>query len=428
MSTTDTFSTQGLGGILKFDKDKGPAVSSRAKILQDLSDISKAAFGTDFVIEQGTEWYSFIDMLSYVLADFGGACVEMYNSMSVNNATGKNLDSICALNGIIRKAAQPATVIITLTLPETDLTIDSGATMFVRDSSGRSWSWTNNAEKSVEYLGKQSFELTFSCTSDDAVNAYVNAGENWTLQSALNFSYTTGIQYKNQSASILGSQQETDGALRYRYFSSNFKQASGTVEGLRAQLLNLSYVTYCVIQQDTGNHTIEVIIDGAGHSLSEDQLVGVADTIVRYKSLGCGLTYPANTADFGDFQKRVWLNSKDYHGAEDEEYQVDFMMVAPVEWTLDYGLERLHASADSVPDEVFDMIDAAIVDYVDSLSPGTSITSFKIISLMNSVLSLQNEDYQLNKLLLNNNASTNKINVPYWRYANTPQITNNKTT
>lgn len=435
MSTTDTFSTQGLGGILKFNKDTGPAVSSRANIFEDLCHISKAAFGEEFVIEQGTEWYSFLNMLSYVLGDFGGACVDMYNSMSVNNATGKNLDSICALNGIIRKAAEPAKVTLTLTTEiNKPLYIDPGATMSVADSAKRIWSWTNTEKATVKHGDEQSsvaesFDLEFECTSEDSVHAGAIAPEStWTLVSASGFGYTDGITFKNENSNKSGYKQESDGALRYRYLSSNFKQASGTVEGLRAQLLNISDVTYCVIQQDTGNHTIEVVLDTAGHApaLDDKLKVNIADTIILYKSLGCGLAYPEGVnkedEDFKAYCISQEMESSDYGGAKDKNYVVEFMMCVPVSWGVNYVIEG--------SDEDFDYtkVDEAIKKYVNSLSPGTSVKYHNIYTVINSALSAQDGDYELSEMELKDSAekNTNRIDISYWQYADEPSITHDK--
>lgn len=105
-------------GILKYDVVTGLKVGTKAEIQHDLQDIWKTAYGNDVVIDQGTETYSFIDLLSSLLADMGNAAKEMYDSLSFATAgtyrddttlQGAPLEMLCSLVGISRKDGESDT-------------------------------------------------------------------------------------------------------------------------------------------------------------------------------------------------------------------------------------------------------------------------------------------------------------------------------
>lgn len=105
-------------GILKYDAITGLKVGTKAEIQQDLQNIWKTAYGNDVVIDQGTETYSFIDLLSSLLTDMGNAAKEMYDSLSFATAgtyrddttlQGAPLDMLCSLVGISRKQGESDT-------------------------------------------------------------------------------------------------------------------------------------------------------------------------------------------------------------------------------------------------------------------------------------------------------------------------------
>ena len=56
-------------GILQYDKSTGLKVGTKAEIRKDLEDMWVTAYGGDMVISEGTSTYTFIDLLSSVLAE-----------------------------------------------------------------------------------------------------------------------------------------------------------------------------------------------------------------------------------------------------------------------------------------------------------------------------------------------------------------------
>ena len=96
-------------GFLKFDKETGLVVSSKQQILLDLINICKTSYGQDYVVDEGTEMYAFLDNLAFALSETGGAVKSLYDAFGFTMATGTPLDVLCSLAGISRKQGETDT-------------------------------------------------------------------------------------------------------------------------------------------------------------------------------------------------------------------------------------------------------------------------------------------------------------------------------
>jgi hypothetical protein len=96
-------------GILRYDPKTGLQVGTKKEIFDDIVDIVKTAYGNDFVIDEGTQAYTFCDLLSSTLCDFGNNAKQLYDGMSFMTASGTVLDFLCSLSGIVRKEGESDT-------------------------------------------------------------------------------------------------------------------------------------------------------------------------------------------------------------------------------------------------------------------------------------------------------------------------------
>ena len=96
-------------GILKYDTKTGLQVGTKKEIFDDIVDIVKTAYGNDFVVDEGTQAYTFCDLLSSTLCDFGNNAKQLYDDMSFMTASGTVLDFLCSLSGIVRKEGESDT-------------------------------------------------------------------------------------------------------------------------------------------------------------------------------------------------------------------------------------------------------------------------------------------------------------------------------
>nr|DAY55108.1 MAG TPA: Baseplate wedge protein [Caudoviricetes sp.] len=83
--------------------DEGLRTSTKPEILNVLTNMTVEAFGSDFVVDEGSAWYIFLDSLSNSLDNVCTAARELYNAQGIINANGSNLDNIVSLAGIYRK-------------------------------------------------------------------------------------------------------------------------------------------------------------------------------------------------------------------------------------------------------------------------------------------------------------------------------------
>lgn len=86
--------------------DEGLKTSTKPEILNVLTNMTVEAFGADFVVDEGSAWYIFLDSLSNSLDNVCTAARELYNAQGIINANGSNLDNIVSLAGIYRKKGE----------------------------------------------------------------------------------------------------------------------------------------------------------------------------------------------------------------------------------------------------------------------------------------------------------------------------------
>lgn len=434
-----------LNGIFTFDSEKGPYASSKSEILDDLKLISKEAFGSDFVIEQGTEWYSFIDALASSLANSAGAAMRMYNSLSVNNASGIMLDTICSLTGIVRKSAIPASVVVTCSVPNNateGISIPVGT--ILQDPSGKLWS--NTAAGQIP-IGGTSVDIRFYAQGEDNINAHVDANTTFQLKNTLGVSDT--LTFMNKSESIVGTPEESDAQLRYRYTQSQHKQSTATVDAVKAKILSIDKISYCQIKENNTSqeskdndkltpHSIWVVVDTKNHEgsswngedTSKDSMdIKIAETILNYRSLGCGVSVTqdssaAYTKSDGKGNILCEFKASDFGGPADVNYAISFTRAKPKTCKVFYSLVRGgSAYEDSTVEK---NINNAVLLYINSLGPSQSVLYSGVSSVINRILVNLSESVDLDTLVIGDNTTTStsttkRLNTKIFEYAHSDE-------
>lgn len=406
-----------INGIVEFDDQTGLIIHNKAEILEDLKIITSSCFGGDFEIEQGSEWYSFLDTLAYNLASAAGATKSVYDSIGVINARGVTLDNAVSIAGIVREYETPAFVTIELSMsPEFNATntktytINAGT--ILQADNGTQWQTTEDVVTTKIEVegGDPTYEKGYvTCTAIEApesgipiskmlVRAY-NGGTNksWIIKSgAQTVNVPTGITLQNPLDSVDGTSEETDGQLRYRYYNSLYTQAVGTPEALRSKLTDISSINYAAIVEnsniaDTASapynvpiHNIWVIVDGkstwAGTNYSDDiNDIAIAEAIKSYKSLGCGVFgrgEPAYNPASGTGLINVQLTD-DTTGTV---YEVPFTRAVDKECFANIELVYAAETSDAEKDKIIESIKNNILTYVEGLQIGEDILSQGISS------------------------------------------------
>lgn len=337
-----------LHNIMEFNDITGLRVSSKGEILEDLKYLTRIAYGSDYVIEQGNEWYSFLDLLSGALVDISGAVQQVYNTLSFVGASGTNLDNVVSFVGITRKPYKNSTVLIKITLPEGSVrpyTIPERG-IVLKDHNGNYW--TNNeiiivnefkldefnpdGTQKENYIGTATFEATDSNAdpTNIVLQPYNDGNPSESLQD-INGVAPTGTVFMNELSSELGNLEETDAQLRSRYKAELYKNSVGTIEGLKAVLLDKADITYVYIVENNSEqtsedgmppHSIWVITDGKstwngeGNVSDDPEDIKIGDIILNYASLGCVTTNAPDKSTYtggtGPITTRIALDSSEY--------------------------------------------------------------------------------------------------------------------
>lgn len=445
-----------INSIISFNEQSGLTISSRGEILEDLIALTKIAYGQDYAIEQGNEWYSFLDLLAGSLAHLGGSVQQLYNTLSFTGASGTNLDNVVSFVGITRKPKTNSSVLIKATIDtsssiERPYSLLAGA-ITLEDSEGNKW--VNSEELIIEkykntittqeednYVGT----ATFVATNENAdptnivLQPYNNGtGNNLTI---LTSGIPAGISFINELASDLGNQEETDAQLRARYKKELYRESIGTVDGLIAQIEEDTNADYVYIVEnnssqtsDTGMtpHSIWVITngksewDGQGVSDYPDD-IAIAKTILNYKSLGCGTsiptakqTYNSSTGE-GQISVNITKDSTTYNIKFSRASGVSCYVALTLKTDLVAGAQR---------NSIEYQIKQNIINYINNLGISNDVLYSGISSAIYDVITTNNyKDFVIDIDTVNvgtsSSPTTKRVTIDYDQYA---QITESNIT
>lgn len=228
--------------FLEYDPNTGLIVYTKAEIMEKLISICKQAYGDSYEVDEGTEMYNLLDIIASSITDMGDAAKAVYDSYSFITAQGAPLDSLVSLAGITRiegeEDAQLRARYYRFLYSESTGTVD-GLTARVQELQ------TNVRGTSESFI--------------EDVNVYENyTSTQLTQQEAMSVGWTPQGAYTVQPHSILITIKLRDW-YEQAYFSYN-----GTNQ----------------ILQGTGSSADEII----------NNIQSINNTIIDYKSLGCGVT------------------------------------------------------------------------------------------------------------------------------------------
>lgn len=408
-----------INSVMNYDNSLGLTISSKGEILEDLISLTKIAYGEDYVIEQGNEWYSFLDLLAGSLAEVGGATQKLYNTLSFTGAAGTNLDNVVSFVGITRKAEQNSTVLIKATIDQNSAIerpyILQIGEITLQDSNNNKW--INTSILSIEkykniqsgsdqenYVGTATFVATDENT--DPTNIVLNPYNNGTNtdMTIITQSIPSGITFINEVGSSLGNQEETDAQLRARYKKELYKESIGTTDGLIAQVENNADVNYCHIIENNSSetaangmtpHSIWTIVDGqsswdgTGTYSTDDEDIKIAQTILSFESLGCGTSIPtayqnynASTGE-GQIAVQITIDSTTYDIKFSRASKKDCYVAITLDSTIGPGTQR---------DSIEYQIRQNIGNYINNLGIGNDVLNSGLSSAVFAVV--QSNDYK----------------------------------
>lgn len=254
--------------------ENGFEKKSYSEIVTEMENKTIDIFGENIDLQDGTFQKQFIDALALRFSVLWDKAEDLYNSMSINNASDITLDYACKYQGIQRRSAQKS--IVTITFSGDDGTIIP--TDFIIET-----------ENSIQFKTTESGELSsgsvdLSCEALIAgVEGNVAAG---TITNIVN--PIVGLDsITNSSDATGGLEKEPDDSLRNRYFESLASGGGSTADAIRAVVLNLDNVRDVIVKDNETESTV----DGIPPHAFETYVLGGADldihdAIYQNKPLG----------------------------------------------------------------------------------------------------------------------------------------------
>lgn len=256
--------------------ETGMHIPTYSDIRDDLVTSMKGIFGSDIYIDEDTQDYQQISIFAKKIFDTNALALLTYNNRTVNTATGVGLDNICALVGIVRKAATYSTVQLVITgTPSTVITSGKAS------DQDNEYTWNLPSEVTIPESGT----ITVEATCDSAGNIIVSPNSVTKILTPV-FGWFSVVNNFQGSG---GTDQETDSELRARYALATSAASQTVFESIIASVYSVEGVQRVkAYENDTGEtddlglppHSITLVVEGG---TDED----VGNEIYYKKTPGC---------------------------------------------------------------------------------------------------------------------------------------------
>ncbi len=280
------------------------------------------------------------------------------------NATGLQLENICAMIGVVRREATKSTVTM-------DLTADAGTTIpegsVIEDDEKQRWETTEPlvfASTTTQQVVAEAQTPGAVAAPANTITKIVTPVDGWTSAN-------------NPAKATEGDDRESDAELRKRRILSLQQGTSGTVGGIRAAVFELDWTTAVVTVDNPTNATATVEgISMPPHSVAtvvypnsptSDQIDDLVDALVD--------TVPAGIEQVGAVTQSHTFD--DGHSAT---YAWDYATETTVDVTV-----TATALSGFTTGEVQSGIEDTITDYFLALGVGDDVTAIAISALVAAV-------------------------------------------
>jgi uncharacterized phage protein gp47/JayE len=226
----------------------------------DLESAIRASFGAGITTQPQSGWGQLIGIFSDRLADLWQLGQAVYNAGYPDGAEGVALDNLCALTGTTRLPASYSYV--TVTASGTNGTVIG--TTFVASVAGSGIRFVNQSSQTIS-----GGTATLTMKAEDTGELVAPAGTLTVIETPI-----AGLTSITNAADqyTLGSDVESDAALRLRRALSLRAIGNAAVESIRAKVLEVEGVSECyVFENTTGSvdaeglpaHSFEVVVTGS---------------------------------------------------------------------------------------------------------------------------------------------------------------------
>ena len=267
--------------------ENGLEVNTKAELLAIFEDGFKAIYGADTNFDQDTPDGQMINLYVQSVLDTSDFLKQIYNSFDPDNAIGKVLDQRVSVNGIQRQGGtfSRTPITITTTQPLTLYGLDQDVEQI----------YTVSDEQNNEWQLLESVVIGASGTNSYLFQAAI-AGQVLTTPNTIVRPVTVvlGVDSVNNPTvqSLIGTDEESDYALRIRRQQSVSLASQGFLTSTLAALKNVEGVVSAVVYENNSgatdadgipSHSIWAIV--SGNYSDED----VANAIYQKRNAGCGM-------------------------------------------------------------------------------------------------------------------------------------------
>ena len=283
----------------------GLTTDSLAEIISDLTEGMQEIYGSDINIESNSPDGQFININALAARDILSLLENVYNSFDPDQAQGVVLDQRVAINNIERNGAS-------YTFQDVEVTVDRAVNLDGLDGDadepdGEGFTVADDKGNEFILLDSQSpvaagsYTYSFRAKNLGAIETSINSIT--TAQTVV-----LGVTAVNNTTtqSILGQDEETDVQLRERRKKSPAIRSKASLDGVLANILNLTGVTSAKVYENFTNvtdsndlppHSMYAIVEGGAND-------DIADVIAKYRSVGCDMK--------GDVEVDVTVAENDY--------------------------------------------------------------------------------------------------------------------
>ena len=219
-----------------------------------LKDRFRARFGDDLTFEDETPQAQIVGVMAAALTENDEAIVQFGSSMSVDIASGIQLDDLGSLLGVQRQAATRSTVALTLT-GVAGTAVPAGS----RAQTADGVQWRTLADSVLTAGGvaaaAEAVRTGPVAAAAGAITSVVDRVPGWET-------------VRNDAAAVVGRAEETDGVYRIRYEARTARNAAAPADALRAALVEAG--AEAAVTVDENPRSTETIIGGytlPGHSI-----------------------------------------------------------------------------------------------------------------------------------------------------------------
>lgn len=207
----------------------GLKIATFTQVRAALIDRYKSIYGSDIDLSTGSADGIFVNDLALIINNLLQSMNIMYANLDVETASGVYLDTLCALSNVVRKPATKSNAYLNVTYTgSSQITIPAQDLIFI-DKSGLEW----NVENDQTFIPNQTVSLQVFCSQEGVIQA--PAG--WICQM---IDASMPITVEQPLAANLGTEAESDGALRARRAQSSGAAGTTTLGSLTGALLGIS--------------------------------------------------------------------------------------------------------------------------------------------------------------------------------------------